>query len=277
MDDAATAHAHEQWRIGDLNTRRDVRITAAGRTIKLRQAPGSGLVGTSLWDSAVALVRYIDQEAACCQGPLCGDRLRGARVVELGAGCGLAGMAFAAHGAAVTFTDKPEVMAHLEANVQANQQKGDDAAATFLPFCFGTEPHTAGLMPPYNFVVATDVVYMGSQVAPLIDSLLALSDARTTIVVAMERRVEEVWNAFQRAFKAAFKVKRINVERIRSQLLEETDDDTAADSLGLFIAHRRNRTPPTRTEAEQQAAVNAARVEPPGSGAPGAEPLGTWD
>jgi hypothetical protein len=104
-----------------------------------------------------------------------------------------------------------------------------------------------------------------------------LSDARTTIIVAMERRVEEVWNAFQRAFKAAFKVKRINVERIRSHLLEETDDDTAADSLGLFIAHRRNRTPPTRTEAEQQAAVNAARVEPPGSGAPGAEPLGTWD
>ena len=42
------------------------RLSAAGRTFALPQTADSGLVGTSLWDSAVLLVRYLDQEAVRC-------------------------------------------------------------------------------------------------------------------------------------------------------------------------------------------------------------------
>ena len=251
------------WAIGELNTNRAVQLEAAGRTFTLRQAPGSGMVGTSLWDSAVALVRHLDREGAGESGALSADRLRQARVIELGAGCGLAGMAFAAYGAHVTFTDKPEVMDHLEANVMQNFGAGGAGTSElrFSPFCWGTDPLVAGLSPPYDVVVATDVIYLQAQIAPLIHSLLALSDQRTAIVIAIERRDESVWLDFQQALKAAFRVRRVSVNRMKSRLGEE--EQQAADFLGIFIARKRKRSPPPPKD-EAVDAAEAAMVEPPG-------------
>jgi hypothetical protein len=98
---------------------------APGRLLTLLQRPGEevasvGDIGTRLWDSSVALVRLLRR---CCEdggggdgdgggGPLSAERIAGSRVCELGAGCGLAGMAFALHGAAsVVLTDLAEVRA----------------------------------------------------------------------------------------------------------------------------------------------------------------------
>ena len=258
------------WVVGGLNTSKAVTVEAAGRTFQLRQAHESGLCGTSLWDSSFVFVRHLDAEAGSSTGALSRDRLSISRVVELGAGCGLSGMACAAYGADVTFTDKADVMAHLEANV-TNNFKGDEAVLErlqFIPFSWGTDPVAAGLSPPYSIVLATDVVYMRSQINPLIDALLSLSDSKSTIVVAIERRDEALWADFQHALKAACRVRRVPVRRMASRIDDEDEAEDeegesqsgAAESLGIFVCHKRNRPPPPRDAAESEQAA----VEPPG-------------
>ena len=168
-------------------------------------------------------------------------------------------MACAAYGADVTFTDKADVMAHLEANV-TNNFKGEEAVLErlqFIPFSWGTDPVAAGLSPPYSIVLATDVVYMRSQINPLIDALLSLSDSKSTIVVAIERRDEALWTDFQHALKAACRVRRVPVRRMASRIEDEDEAEDeegnrnqgAAESLGILsatseIAHRRRGTRP---------------------------------
>lgn len=63
--------------------------------------PTSDNLGTTIWDASVILVRYMERNPQLYSR----RKLAGKRVLELGAGCGLAGMYFALQGAHVTFTD----------------------------------------------------------------------------------------------------------------------------------------------------------------------------
>ena len=63
--------------------------------------PASDNLGTTIWDASVILVRYMERNPQLYSR----RKLEGKRVLELGAGCGLAGMYFALQGAHVTFTD----------------------------------------------------------------------------------------------------------------------------------------------------------------------------
>lgn len=65
------------------------------------QDPSSDNLGTTIWDASVILVRYMERNPQLYSR----RKLAGKRVLELGAGCGLAGMYFALQGAHVTFTD----------------------------------------------------------------------------------------------------------------------------------------------------------------------------
>lgn len=63
--------------------------------------PTSDNLGTTIWDASVILVRYMERNPQLYSK----RKLEGKRVLELGAGCGLAGLFFALQGAHVTFTD----------------------------------------------------------------------------------------------------------------------------------------------------------------------------
>ena len=71
------------------------------RFLLFAQDPASDNLGTTIWDASVILVRYMEGNPHLYSR----RKLQGKRVLELGAGCGLAGMYFALQGAHVTFTD----------------------------------------------------------------------------------------------------------------------------------------------------------------------------
>jgi hypothetical protein len=83
--------------------------------VAVSQAQG---IGFQLWPAAAVMCRWLESQTEYPR-----DFLRGRRVLELGAGCGLVGMLVASDvfGAAlVTITDLDEVVPHIQANIDAN-------------------------------------------------------------------------------------------------------------------------------------------------------------
>lgn len=104
---SAAGYCH--FNSSDSNT--SFKIDIFGADLLLWQDPGSRDLGHGavVWDSSVVLVKHMEH------APKDFDRskLCGKKVLELGSGCGLAGISFMLKGAAVTFTDLEKIVAQL--------------------------------------------------------------------------------------------------------------------------------------------------------------------
>ena len=115
--------------------------------------------------------------ARCLAAPPLEMAVRGAAVIELGAGCGLPGLASWACGARrVVLTDLPENLPRLDAVLAANGA-GDASgrvrmSTAALDWC---QPLPAALMQPWDLVLAADAVFWPALFAPLLDTIDALS------------------------------------------------------------------------------------------------------
>ena len=77
-----------------------------------------------------------------------------------------------------------------------------------VPFTWGTQPHGAGLpaamdADAFDVVIGTDLIYLSSQIDPLLETLNDLAGPGTLIVLAFERRSAEVWRRLEDALRAA--------------------------------------------------------------------------
>lgn len=109
-----------------------------------------------LWRSGVALARELE-----------GEELGGLRVVELGCGLAVPSIAAARAGAAVLATDvSPEALPLAKCNARGNGVRIE--TATF-------DWEAPGNLAPFDLVLAADVLYERSAVAPLLDLLPRLA------------------------------------------------------------------------------------------------------
>ena len=107
------------------------------------------------------------------------------RVIEIGAGTGAVGLAAAALGATVILTDLDQVEGLITANIARNKLS---ANASFTPLCWGDPIPSQISTPPFDIVLASDVLYQHEWVSPLIATLKALSGPATDIFLANEHR-----------------------------------------------------------------------------------------
>lgn len=181
------------------------RVLPAGRTIRLDQrlaeediAPlfdGSGWAGTRVWEAAVILTdEVIDRYGPTLAG--------GCRVVELGCGLGLPGMACAALGAHVVLTDVEEVLEILTRNVASNFGGGAVAGAADGPgsckaAALRWEPVAAQALAEdaggaFDLVLCCDCVFeplYGESWKALVDCLEVLcSGPGTTALISVTQR-----------------------------------------------------------------------------------------
>ena len=96
-----------------------------GVSLCIEQRPyGPDGFASTVWDSSIVLARAAEAWA-----------VRGLRCIELGAGCGLVGLALAVLGAHVTLTDTPDNLPLLEANVAHAAHALDALPVRVWPVC----------------------------------------------------------------------------------------------------------------------------------------------
>ena len=150
-----------------------------------------GEQSTLLWSSSVVLAQQWWRGG----GSL--PEVAGRRVLELGAGLGLNAVGLAAKGALVVATEVEPALSALRRSVARNRacwaKAGGSAAVEVRKLRWG---ETEGLTEPFDeafdVVVGTDLLYSRELRAPLLRTLHRVVGPRTTVVLALEARGDEL-------------------------------------------------------------------------------------
>jgi hypothetical protein len=152
--------------------------------------------GGHLWQAALELCSHLDTH------PAWADRdFKSLRVLELGAGTGLAGMYAARRGATVLCTDLAVMLPILRRNVELNFASGDPRV-TVAEFCWGTDVSVLG-KEPFDLILASDCVYLEGAFEPLLKSLEALMQpgGPSTLLLSYQHRRKAESAFFRRLWK----------------------------------------------------------------------------
>ncbi|ELR21034.1 Hypothetical protein ACA1_281280 [Acanthamoeba castellanii str. Neff] len=188
-------------------------VDFAGRRFAIVQTFDSGC-GCYLWDASIVLLKYFEHVRERFD-------FTGLRAVELGAGCGLVGIALAWLGAEVHLTDLYDQIDVMEANVDRNfgyrtsrsHAAGveDDATpadddplvrpvnirAGELDWSSSAQDINEEYSPPFDLIVGSDIIYAEEAVPLLINALDILSSPKTVILIAHEGRSRDIDSKFE--------------------------------------------------------------------------------
>lgn len=138
----------------------EVAGAAPPHSLTIFEDPAGSGPGGALWDASVVLAHHIHSLA---------HALRGARVVELGAGTGLPGLAAARLGAHVVLTDRARALPLLRRNAECNAL---DVQVQELEWGSAWGGEAEALL--FQLVLGADVVCHDESMEPLIATLRQL-------------------------------------------------------------------------------------------------------
>ncbi|KAL8496537.1 hypothetical protein ACS0TY_020292 [Phlomoides rotata] len=194
-----------------------------GHELQFSQDPNSQHLGTTVWDASMVFAKFLEKN--CRKGRFSPSKLKGKRVIELGAGCGVAGFGMAILGCDVISTDQTEVLPLLARNVErntssilqmtSNPDSFGSIKATELDW--GNADHIRAVDPPFDYIIGTDVVYSEHLLEPLLQTILSLSGPRTTIMLGYELRSTNVHEQMLDLWKRNFEVKSVPKSKMHSE------------------------------------------------------------
>ena len=199
------------------------------------RARGSG-TGATLWEGSVLLARHLVRMHGGHGG---GGTLRG-RALELGCGCSaVPSLAAARLGcfSEVIATDGGDEavednLVDLQRNIEANARPTDCCPIRVQRLEWGAAA-AAGLSPPLDCLLASEVVYEAQCVPLLLDTLHALSSPSTLILLFVSERNQAASAAFWAAAPERFAVERVGPEPL------DAEAPLAARQQGVFQLSRR--------------------------------------
>lgn len=178
---------------------------ADDRMLKIKQDPEHACgnhTGGIVWETSFLLLDYLRRS----------DENLG-RMIEVGAGCGLLGLALSERCNKVVLTEAPEVLSNLQANLDLNKEsvKETTRAACLDWTDFETTAEEASIgRHEWDTILGTDVIFSPSLVQPLLDTLLFLSHETTTIYICVQVRCPTSHALFQKT--ADFTIEEIPLE-----------------------------------------------------------------
>ncbi|XLR12967.1 hypothetical protein S83_040905 [Arachis hypogaea] len=211
-------------------------LEVLGHELQFTQDPNSKHLGTTVWDSSLVFAKFLERN--CRKGRFSPAKLKGKRVIELGAGCGVSGFGMALLGCDVIVTDQKEVLPLLQRNVERNisrvMQKNPESFGSIkvAELQWGDESHIKAVDPPFDYIIGTDVVYVEHLLEPLLQTILALSGPRTTILLGHEIRSTCVHEKMLEMWKQNFDVKNVPKSKM--------DETYQHPSIQLFIMGFKN-------------------------------------
>ncbi|KAI4373554.1 hypothetical protein MLD38_011670 [Melastoma candidum] len=199
-------------------------LEVRGHQLQFAQDPNSKHLGTTVWDSSMVLVKFLEKNSR--KGKFCPSKLKGKRVIELGAGCGVAGFGMALLGCDVVATDQVEVLPLLMRNVERNTSRvlqTDPAVAESFgsiqvaELDWGNEKHIEAADPPFDYIIGTDVVYAEHLLEPLLNTIRALAGPKTIILLGYEIRSTNVHEQMLEMWRNNFNLKTVPRHKMHSE------------------------------------------------------------
>lgn len=218
-----------------------IQFEVFGEQLQIAQDPNSKHLGTTVWDASMVFVKFLEKN--CRKGQFSPPKLKGKRVIELGAGCGLAGFGMALLGCDVLATDQTEVLPLLMRNVERNTMRIKQANAEnpysvsfgsieVAELDWGNQQHIAAVDPPFDYIIGTDIVYVEHLLEPLLKTILSLAGPRTTILLGYELRSTVVHEKMNELWKENFDVKRVSKTKM--------DHKYQHSNIELFLMRPKN-------------------------------------
>lgn len=204
-------------------------LDVLGNHLSLHQDNGSMHVGTSVWPCSLVLVKFVERwhppSCASTENPYADllnfTRKRG---VELGAGCGGAAMGLYLMGLNdIVVTDIAPVMPALKHNLKRNKPVLQKALKTAqLYWANKAQMNTLG--PPFDVVIAADVVYIEESVPPLVETMEKLVADDGVVLFGYQLRSPEAHRLFWELSGRVFDIEKIPHEHLHTEYAyEETD------------------------------------------------------
>jgi predicted nicotinamide N-methyase len=191
--------------------------------MSLKQQPGDRNMGHGavVWDAAVVWVKYMETNPK--KYGL--SALAGRRVVELGSGCGLAGLAFMLKGARVTLTDLSEVTKALTSqNANAvykraltSWQGGSTLHEPTVEPIDWTCEYAAPTEGAFDIVLLTDCIFSSVLTPHLIRQIKRLAGKNSEIICCHEIRDVEANDSFLAALAEICTIRRIQQSKLHPE------------------------------------------------------------
>jgi predicted nicotinamide N-methyase len=190
-----------------------------------------GTTGPQVWDAGIVLLRFL------ATAPVAAVLATHPRVVELGSGTGVVGIAAAALGGDVVMTDLPELLPLLHHNITLNAEivasaQGSLSAAELR---WGKTALPQELVDP-DLILLSDCVFETAAAQLLVETLEQLcTQPGTTVLLANEQREHSKNREAEAEFSAAAAV-HFTIERVGRA---EQDQEYACDEIVVLRLRRK--------------------------------------
>jgi len=161
-------------------------VVVCRRRLKITQITARNKAGTGavMWDAAVVLAKYLERHVGR-------EGLARKSVIELGAGLGLVSAVSSLLGARTYATDgDPRVLARLRMNLEENTKNQTDYPASVQQYRWGDEKADVVARAPYDYILASDILYQVESLGYLVKSLRDLSSQHSVILMSYKLRKE---------------------------------------------------------------------------------------
>lgn len=213
-----------------------IELTVGGTALSFEQDNSSFHVGTSVWPCSLVLVKFAERwllpsSAAVSTNPYASLlSFSGKRAIELGAGCGPAGIALTVLGLNVLLTDIAPVMPALRRNLKRNRP-ALPKTPKHAQLYWNNAEQIRSLNPPFDLVIAADVVYMEDSAAQLVSAMDALVAPNGAVLLGYQLRSPEAHWVFWDRCSEVFPI----IEKVPH---EDLHPDYSYEETDVFILRK---------------------------------------
>ncbi|CAI0385343.1 unnamed protein product [Linum tenue] len=207
-----------------------IELPIGDKVLSIQQDNGSMHVGTSVWPCSLVLAKFLERwagvspPAANPYSSLVDFGSKHRRAIELGTGCGAAGMALHLLGLTdIILTDIAPVMPALKHNLKRNKQTLGKMLKTSILYWNNTEQMNS-LKPPFDVVVAADVVYIEESAVQLIGAMEALVADDGVVLLGYQLRSPEAHKLFWEMSETVFEIEKVPHEDLHPDYAYEEAD-----------------------------------------------------